>query len=860
MKKRDPNILIREELKMKITALLIIVAALILTIQCSRSEKTYIQPVLSAKNVPIISEGRYQFEDLNSNGVLDPYEDWRLPDNERMDNLVTLMTLEEKASLVVGAGMDLSFFMQVGVLTNADVENKSEAYQAQAPMLKKTADLVSGASGETHTVSRLGINAMVLADGPAGLRISPTRTNDTNTCYCTAFPIATLLASTWDTEIIYRVGQAIGNEMIEYGVDFLLAPALNLHRNPLCGRNFGYYSEDPLITGKTTAAMVKGIQSQGVGATIKHFAANNAETNRLSLDTYVSERALRELYLEGFRIAVEEAQPWAVMSSYNKINGIYASESYDLLTKVLRDDWGFKGFVMTDWTGGSDPVAQMKAGNDMLMPGNTTQTEKIIAAVKDGSLDQKVLDRNVGRILNILLKTSRFKAYGYSTKPALKEHAELARKAGTDGMVLLKNLDKALPLAKETKMIAVFGNSSYNIIIGGTGSGDVNEAYSVSLVDGLKNAGYSVSEDLLRMYEAYIKDVKGKLPPASFFEPPKTISEMEVTSAMAARMAKNTDYAIITIGRNSGEGYDRTSAEGDFNLTKAEKKMIRTVADAFHKAGKKCVVILNVGGVVETASWRDIPDAILLAWQAGQETGNCIADVISGKVNPSGRLASTFPIRYEDVPSSANFPGKVVGTGAGDQTNTQDAGTSGPPPSRPSEVEYKEGIYVGYRYYDSFNVKTAYEFGYGLSYTNFDYNNLKLGPSKFLDKLTLSVDIKNTGDTAGREVVQLYISAPAGKMERPDKEMKDFAKTGLLSPGETQTVTFDIDARELASFDTVSSSWLAEAGEYRVMIGASSKDIRQEASFIVDKEITAKTESKALTPPRTIEELTRVTD
>jgi len=439
----------------------------------------------------------------------------------------------------------------------------------------------------------------------------------------------------------------------------------------------------------------------------------------------------------------------------------------------------------------------------------------------------------------------------------LKEHAELARNAGAEGMVLLKNQDKALPLAKETRLIAAFGNSSYNIITGGTGSGDVNEAYSVSLVDGLKNAGYSVNEELLRMYESYIKDAKEKLPETGFFEPPKTIAEIEVTSALATKMADNSDYAIVTIGRNSGEGYDRSSGEGDFNLTESEKRMIRTVADAFHKAGKKCAVILNVGGVVETASWRGIPDAILLAWQAGQETGNCIADVISGKINPSGRLASTFPIRYEDVPSSTNFPGKVLDTGAGDQANTEDAGVSSPLRSKPSEVEYREGIYVGYRYYDSFNVETAYEFGYGLSYTNFEYNNLMLGPSKFQDRLTLSIDIKNTGDTAGMEVAQLYISAPAGKIEKPDKELMDFSKTGLLAPGETQTITFDIDARDLASFDTASSSWIAEAGEYRAMIGASSRDIRQEASFIVDKEIIAKTESKALTPSRNIEELTR---
>ncbi len=768
---------------------------------------------------------------------------------DSLKEVIAAMTLDEKANLVVGTGMS---FPPGG--TGSPGNDEGTVPATTAPAAKNT--LVDGAAGTTYSIPRLGITAMVLADGPAGLRISPMRKNDSNTYYCTAFPIATMLASTWDTELVYRVGQAIGNELLEYGVDFLLAPALNLHRNPLCGRNFEYYSEDPLIIGKITAAMVNGVQSQGVGATIKHFAANNAETNRMTLDTYMSERALREIYLEGFRIAVEDAQPWAVMSSYNKINGTYTSESYDLLTKVLRDDWGFKGLVMTDWFGGSDPVAQMKAGNDMLMPGDTKQTESIIAAVKEVRLDEKVLDKNVKRILEIQLRSPRFKAYSYSNKPALNEHAELARNAGAEGMVLLKNTNKALPLAKEIKMIAAFGNSSYNVIIGGTGSGDVNEAYSVSLVDGLKNAGYSVNEDLLKMYEAYIKDEKEKLPPTGFFDPPKTIAEMGITSALAAKMAKNTDYAIITIGRNSGEGYDRSSGEGDFNLTESEKGMIRTVADGFHKAGKKCIVILNIGGVVETASWRGIPDAILLAWQAGQETGNCIADVISGKVNPSGRLASSFPIRYEDVPSSANFPGVVLDTVAV-QTNIRDTGIPSPPPSYPSEVEYKEGIYVGYRYYDSFNVETAYEFGYGLSYTNFDYSNLKIGPSKFQDKLTLSIDIKNTGDTAGREVVQMYISAPAGKMEKPDKELKDFAKTRLLAAGETQTIAFEIEARELASFDTASSSWIAEAGKYKAMIGASSRDIRQEASFIVDKEIIAKTESKALTPPRNIEEITR---
>ncbi len=755
-----------------------------------------------------------------------------------LKTVIDAMTLEEKARLVVGTGMDFS---------PAD---------PQAPVLNEKRALVDGAAGTTYSIPRLGITPMVLADGPAGLRISPTRKGDSDTYYCTAFPIATLLASTWDTELVYRVGQAIGNEVLEYGVDLLLAPALNLHRNPLCGRNFEYFSEDPFVTGKITAAMVKGVQSQGVGATIKHFAANNAETNRMTLDTYVSERALREIYLEGFRIAVEDARPWAVMSSYNKINGSCASESHDLLTKILRDDWGFKGLVMTDWFAGTDPAAQMKAGNDLLMPGTTTQTESIIKAVKEGGLDEKILDNNVERILNIQIKSPGFKGYHYSNKPPLNDHALMAREAGAQGMVLLKNSDKTFPVPNAVKAIAAFGNTSYDIITGGTGSGDVNEAYSVSLVDGLKNAGYSLNQDLLEMYDAYLKDAKEKLPPTGFFEPPNIIAEMEISPAIADRIADISDFAIITIGRNSGEGYDRGSGEGDFNLAGAEKQIIRTVADAFHRAEKRCAVILNVGGVVETASWRDIPDAILLAWQAGQETGNCIADVISGKVNPSGRLASTFPIRYEDVPSSANFPGLVLETGAGDETDDQAAGTTGPPPSSPSEVVYKEDIYVGYRYYDTFNVNTAYEFGYGLSYARFEYDNLKVSSDRFDNTLTLSVDIINTGSVAGKEVAQLYISAPANRMEKPDKELKGFAKTGLLAPGESQIITFEINARDLSSFDTASSSWIAEPGKYRAMIGASSRDIRQEASFEVQTEINAKSESRALTPPIKIEELT----
>lgn len=752
-----------------------------------------------------------------------------------VNKVVGAMTLEEKASIVVGTGI------RFGGLNpgSADTGDK---------------DLVPGAAGATFAVPRLGIPSMVVADGPAGLRISPARPGDDRKYYCTAFPVATLLASTWDRDLVTKVGEAMGNEILEYGIDIILGPGMNIHRNPLGGRNFEYYSEDPLVTGEMATAIIKGIQSKGVGTSAKHFAANNAETNRNALNTIVSERALREIYLKGFGMAVANAQPWTIMSSYNLINDVYAPENPDLLTNILRGDWGFRGFVMTDWFGGTDPVAMMKAGNNLLMPGMPNQRQLIVQAVKDGTLDEAVLDRNVAGILNILLQTPRFKGYEYSNAPDLRAHALITRQAASDGMILLKNNSSALPLSGGTKKVALFGNSSYELFSGGTGSGDVNEAYTVSLAEGLKNAGYNVSESLSKLYASYLDLAHvGRPSPTGIMAlmPQEPLEELVVNKDIIKGAAAKNEAAVITIGRNSGEGRDRKDVKGDFQLTDYEYNLIKDVSDVFREAGKKVVVVLNIGGVIETASWKEFPDAILCSWQAGQEAGNSIADILSGKVNPSGKLATTFPVSYSDVPSAKTFPGTEIPQ----RKPAADSPLSSFMQIKPAIVYYEDGIYVGYRYYETFGVKPSYEFGYGLSYTDFEYSNLKLSPTRFSKNITVSVDVKNAGKSAGKEIVQLYISAPATKLDKPAEELKGFAKTGNLQPGESQTLTFLIDRNSLTSFDPSTSAWIAQAGNYEIRIGASSKDIRQKGSFSLAKDIVVQKVSRSLVPKDKIQEL-----
>ena len=756
------------------------------------------------------------FIDLNKNRKLDLWEDTRLSVDKRIDAIIKQMTNEEKASLLIGIGMP-GFTENFQTVGNS-VKNK-----------------VPGAAGGTLALERFGIPSVIVADGPAGLRINATRENDSKTYYATAFPVGTSLASTWNTDLIKQVGKAMGNEVKEYGVDVLLAPALNIHRNPLCGRNFEYYSEDPLISGKIAAAYVNGIQENGVGTSIKHFAANNQETNRLTIDEQISERAMREIYLKNFEIAVKESQPWTVMSSYNKINGVYTSASKDLLTTILRDEWGYKGLVMTDWFGGfegfeaimkkqsSDVVAQMNAGNDLLMPGLSIQKKELVDALNSGKLSQEVANKNVKRILELAFKSPVFTDYKYSNQPNLTQNSQVARNAASEGMVLLKNDNNALPFSSKNEVVSVVGVTSYDFITGGTGSGSVNNKHTVSLLEGLNNAGFKIDQELTNLYVPFTEKAafaeRERRKSQGILALPQRLPEMEMTEDFINKQAENSAIAFLTLGRNSGENGDRV-VDNDFNLGKDEIVLIDKFSKAFHAKGKKVVVILNIGGVIETASWKDKVDAILLAWQPGQEGGNSVADVLAGKVNPSGKLTMTFPMKYEDIPSAKNW----LGT----------------PAENPKEVTYEEGIYVGYRYFNTFKVKPSYEFGFGKSYTDFSYSDLKLSNSTFKNNLKVTVKITNTGKVSGKEIVELYLSAPQKLVDKPNAELKAFAKTKELKPGESEIVTMELKPENLASFVTAQSSWIAEAGTYKISIGASSLDVKQSAEFQLNKDIIVK--------------------
>ena len=739
-----------------------------------------------------------------------------------IDEVMKAMTLEEKARLLVGGANN--FFGDQAVVGGE-------------------ATLVPGAAGTSPEIERLGIPATVLTDGPAGVRIDPTRKGTSQTFYATGFPIGTCLASTWNEELVTRVGEAIGNETKEYRCDVILGPGMNLHRNPLCGRNFEYYSEDPLVTGKIAAAYIRGVQSQGVGVSAKHFAVNSQETDRTSVDERVSQRAARELYLRGFEIAVRESDPWTIMASYNKVNGQFSMGNRDLLTSILRDDWGFKGIVMTDWIGirkGLETITEVQAGNDLMEPGQPAQVNEIVEGVKSGKLDIADVDRNVRRMLEYIVKTPSFKQYPASNKPDFKAHAAITRQSAAEGIVLLKN-NGALPFRTEQsnnnsqfsiinspliKTVALFGENSYDFLSGGTGSGCVHPPYVVDMLEGLKNAGIKSSVTLTDIYRKYIDYAKTKFQaerhPAKWFQTEmmgqQKYPEISISPIAINKEVEAADAAIITIGRQAGEGIDR-DIQTEFNLIPEEHALIIDVCNAFHQAGKPVIVIINSGSVIETASWSGYPDAILCAWQPGMEGGNSVADLLTGKVNPSGKLTMTWPLAATDHPSTKGYPGTMdfytyqVTRGYTGQVQGYDY------------TNHDEDIYVGYRYFDSFDREVAYPFGFGLSYTNFAYSKPAVKVSG--DMVNVSVIVKNIGNVSGKEVAQVYVSAPKGKIEKPAQELKAFAKTRELNPGEQQTLTMQIPVRMLASFDEKNSQWLTEGGEYIFRIGASSRDIRQ---------------------------------
>ncbi len=701
---------------------------------------------------------------------------------DNIDEVIAVMTNEEKVALLVGA----------------------------------RGELVPGAAGYTCEIARLGIPMTVLADGPAGLRIQPKREGTDQTFYCTGFPTSTLLASSWDPELVETVTTAMGNEVLEYGVDVLLAPGMNLHRNPLCGRNFEYYSEDPLLSGKMAAAYIRGIQKNGVGTSAKHFAANNQEINRLENDAQVSNRALRELYLKNFEIAVKEGKPWTVMSSYNKLNGEYTQQKHGLLTTVLRDEWGFDGIVMTDWGVKEGTVKAAKAGNDLMEWGNPVEYDRILAAVNSGEISQEELDRNVRNMLNYIVKTPHFRQYKYSNKPNLEAHAQVARRAAEKSIVLLKNDDNALPLKGHEK-VALYGIASHDFVGIGTGSGEVNTKHIANLQEAMTEAGFVLDENLAEYYRLChaTQSTTDKMNGSSIDK--RHRPEPTVTAQAIERQAATNDVAVFVLGRVAGEGADRV-LPNDFELSALEREMLQNISMSYHKAGKKVVVVLNVVGVVETASWKHLVDAIVLPWAPGQEGAHAVADILTGKVNPSGKLPMTFPVSYMDAPSSRNFPytWDMTKGRRGDRKNVD-------------YTDYAEGIWVGYRYYQSDDVEVSYPFGYGLSYTTFAYSK----PTVKADKngFTATITVTNTGKVAGREVVELYVAAPSGGLEKPARELRAFAKTQLLAPGESETLTMKVSAYEMASFNEEHSAWETAAGTYQVLFGASVADIRTTSNF-----------------------------
>ncbi len=662
--------------------------------------------------------------------------------------VVSAMTDEEKASLVVG-----------------DYDN------------------TNGYTGATTPIPRLGVPQITLNDGPAGVRKGSEPT---------WLPSATILASSWDLGLVDSIGYAVGEECILEGVDILLTPGMNIQRSVLNGRNFEYYSEDPMLTGYIAAALVNSIQDTGVGVSLKHYAVNNQETGRTTVSAELTERALREIYLRGFGYAIEDSRPYTVMSSYNRVNGTYTSINADLLS-ILRDEFGFDGFVMSDWGANGASPLMINAGNDIAMPGDASRYNDIINAIDNYSINFDALDIAVANILSVIVKTNTFN--GSPIEPSdYDDHIDAVRKGAEGGIILLKNDDGALPVIGE---VALFGQGSYTTLYGGSGSGFMNSSGCVSISDGISfHKKFTLNSAAKEKYSS-------------------ANTEAVFNASELSDIASTSSVGIVTIQRNTAEGHDHAVAKGDWYLSDKELKLLTDVSKAFHDKGKDVVVLLNCGNPIETESWIDLVDAVLYVGYSGQETGSAVANILCGDVNPSGKTAVTWPSSYSSTPSANNF-------------------------GLAQFTEYYEDIYVGYRYHSTFDVGVSFPFGYGLSYTTFEYSDFAVSKSSFkgaYDTVELSVTVKNTGNVEGREVVQFYVSKPDGVNEQAKYDLCGFGKTKLLKPNESERITFTVTADELKTYIESKSDWVIEKGSYIFSVASSVEAIQGSASATVDSDI-----------------------
>lgn len=652
--------------------------------------------------------------------------------------------------------------------------------------LEEKAALCSGKDfWHLNGVSRLGLPEIMVSDGPHGLRKhndKKSKTDIMGSVPAICFPTAVTTASSWDEDLLFEMGEALGEECLAESISVLLGPGLNIKRSPLCGRNFEYFSEDPYLAGKMAAAMVKGIQSKGVGSCIKHFAANNQETRRMTIDTVADERTLREIYLAGFETVVKEAKPWSVMNAYNKLNGYYCAENKWLLNDVLREDWGFDGVVMTDWGAENEMVDGLKAGQNLEMPGsNGLAAAKIVKAVKCGELSEEVLNKQVDQLIELIMKAQE----GFVRAEYDKEkHHAIARKVAENSMVLLKNSDNILPLDK-TKRIALIGEFAKAPRYQGAGSSQINASYIDNAYDEMLKNGYPF---------VYAKG----------YDKTKDVTDLTLLGE-AVKMAKSSDIAVVFAGLTDefeSEGFDRMHMD----IPKCHVDLINAVA----KANPNTVVVLQ-GGSPVTMPWINGVKAVINGYLGGQASGSAVTNILYGDVNPSGKLAETYPLTLADNPSFFNFPGQK------------------------KSVEYRESLYVGYRYYDTAEKEVLFPFGYGLSYTEFEYSDIKLSKKtiKDTDTLKVSFKIKNTGVKDGAETVQLYVKDVKSTAFRPEKELKGFKKV-FLKAGEETTVTLELSKRAFAYYNVNIHDWHVESGDFNILVGASSRDIKLEAKVKVN--------------------------